>query len=480
MTLSTYAFKLGVETGKIPDGPENGGLFLNQLSQISSGNTFINIPSLVINLVKSSGNAEVLAQPQLRITDGEKAKLHIGDKYPIPVTSFNSGNVSGGSVVPITSFQYQDVGIRIEVEPRVHHNREITLKLSVEISNIGDKVSVGPEQNAVIIGTRTITSVNRLKDGETSLLAGLFRTESSEAVVETPGLSRIPWIGRLFTNKEKTFKRSDLVMTVTPHIVRFPDINDEDLAPIWVGTESRISFYGGNSPRVASGSGSRSPFDARKPPKKPDPRKRDTRGDDGKPKESPFHTPSTVRPRQLKQPRGVELAGGGTKALDLGDGDADTFGESFGLDEASKPAEVDTGIPTVPIQLTLQPSVISMAVDQKAQIQIVGSGDYDNYRLPVMLTFDPQRIAIDAVETPPSIAVVDQVVDSERGLISLDLVVPDGDSMPQVLASVSVRALTPGSAPLVFNVQRIRKADGTTAPVSASDGAIFITDGAGN
>jgi general secretion pathway protein D len=481
MTLSTYSFTLGVDTGAIQEGSQ-GNLFLDQLSQISSGNTFINIPSLVVNLAKSSGRAEVLAQPQLRITDGEKAKLHIGDKYPIPVTSFNSGNNVGGNVVPITSFQYQDIGIRIEVEPRVHHNREITLKLSVEISNIGETVTVGPSQEAVVIGTRTITSVNRLKDGETSLLAGLFRNDMTEGVVETPGLSQIPLIGRLFTNKAKKYKRTDLVLTVTPHIVRFPDINEEDLAPLWVGTESRISFYGGNSPRVASGSGSRSPFDARKPPKKPDPRQRNTRDDDGKPKESPFHTPSTVRPRQLKQPRGVELAGGGTKALDLEDGDAggtgDTFGEPFGLDDVSKPAEIDSG--GVPIQLTLQPSVISMAVDQKAQIQIVGSGDYDNYRLPVMLTFDPQRIAIDGVETPPAIAVIDQVVDAGQGLISLDLVVPDGDSMPQVLASISVRALTPGSAPLIFNVQSIRKADGTTAPVSASDGAIFITNGAGN
>lgn len=475
MTLSTYSFTLGVDTGAIEEG-SNGNLFLDQLSQISSANTFVNIPSLVINLAKSSGRAEVLAQPQLRITDGEKAKLHIGDKYPIPVTSFNTGNNIGGNVVPVTSFQYQDIGIRIEVEPRVHHNREITLNLSVEISNIGETVAVGPSQDAVVIGTRTITSVNRLKDGETSLLAGLFRNDSTEGTVETPGLSQIPWIGRLFTNKTKQVKRTDLVMTVTPHIVRFPDITEEDLAPLWVGTESRISFYGSNSPRVASGSGSRSPFDARKErPERSDPRRSDEEGKEGNPKPSTFHTPTAPKPRQVEQPRGVELATG-SKALEAGDSSGGVIDETFGLEDAAKPAETDLKV--VPVQLTLQPSVISLGVDEVTQIQIVGSGDHDNYRMPVTLTFDPGRIAIDTLEVAPAIGVVDQVIDSEQGMIFLDLVVADGDAMPQVLATFNVRALTPGPAPLIFSTQGLVRADGVVLPVSASDGAIFVSDGA--
>ena len=113
----------------------------------------MNIPSLVINLVKTSSEATSLAQPQMRITEGEKGSLVIGDRIPIPVTSFNTSNTVGGNVVPITSFQYQDVGIKIDVEPRVHHNREVTLKLTVEVSNLGEEVSVGPNQTAVTIGT---------------------------------------------------------------------------------------------------------------------------------------------------------------------------------------------------------------------------------------------------------------------------------------------------------------------------------------
>ena len=164
--LSSYTFNLGLDTAAVSgtDG-QDGSLYLDQIKDISRGNWFINIPSVVINLAISSGNAEVLAQPQLRITEGEKASLLIGDRVPIPVTSFNTGYQGApGSVTPITSFQYQDIGIKIDVEPRVHHNREVTLKLTVEVSNLGEEVSVGPNQTAVTIGTRTITSVIRLAE----------------------------------------------------------------------------------------------------------------------------------------------------------------------------------------------------------------------------------------------------------------------------------------------------------------------------
>ena len=138
------------------------------------------IPSLSVSLVKSAGEAETLAQPQLRITEGEKGNLVIGDKVPIPTTTFNTSQTIGGNVVPITAFQYQDVGIKIDVEPRVHHNNEITLKLQVEVSELGENVEVSAGQKQPKIGTRTISSTIRLKDGETSLLAGLFKYSRRE------------------------------------------------------------------------------------------------------------------------------------------------------------------------------------------------------------------------------------------------------------------------------------------------------------
>ena len=109
--------------------------------------------------------AFVGASPQVRISDGEKALVHIGDQVPIPVTTFNTGSTIGGNIVPITSFQYQDIGIRLDIEPRIHHNKEVTLVLKVEVSNVSGVVQGIGGQEQPIIGTRRIESTIRLMDG---------------------------------------------------------------------------------------------------------------------------------------------------------------------------------------------------------------------------------------------------------------------------------------------------------------------------
>ena len=140
------------------------GFTWDQLQQIGIKSFGFTIPSVVLTFIKDNSDAEVLAKPQLRIAEGQKAQLLIGDRVPIPVSSFNTSNVSGSNVVPITSYQYQDIGIKIEVEPRVHHNKEVTLKLMTEVSNIsGYAPTTQGQQPQPIIGTRTISSNIRLR-----------------------------------------------------------------------------------------------------------------------------------------------------------------------------------------------------------------------------------------------------------------------------------------------------------------------------
>ncbi len=233
------------------DGVTNNTVRVSDLEFINQGNWFVTIPGITYKFIKNSTDAELLASPQLRISDGEQATLHIGDRVPIPVTSFNTANLSGQQVVPITSFQYQEVGIRLDIEPRIHHNKEITLKLQVEVSDLSGFVEGTGGQNQPIIATRTIESTIRLKNGETNFLAGLIRTGEQKSETGLPGLSDIPVIGRLFSRKRSDKSRTDVVLTMTPHIIRTPDITEEDLLPIWVGTEANITFRGG-SPRVES------------------------------------------------------------------------------------------------------------------------------------------------------------------------------------------------------------------------------------
>jgi general secretion pathway protein D len=158
--------------------------------------------------------------------------------------------------VPITSYQYQDVGIKIDMEPRVHHNKEVSLKLTIEVSQLGAFNKDGQPT----IGTRTITSSIRLKDGETNFLAGLIRKDTTRAKNTIPFLGDLPLIGALFTNNNTQDRRTDLYLTLTPHIIRSPQITEEDLIPIWVGTENNVSFSGLNT-RLESPNAAGSPFD---------------------------------------------------------------------------------------------------------------------------------------------------------------------------------------------------------------------------
>jgi general secretion pathway protein D len=236
-------------TGGTPTTPApstSGRVRVSDLEFLNQSNWMLTIPSFVYNFAKENSDAQLLAKPQLRITEGEKASLVIGDKVPIPLTTFNTSNTVGGNVVPITSFQYTDVGIRIDIEPRVHHNQEVTLKVKVAVDQINSFRGDQP-----IIGTRTIESVIRLQDGETNFLAGLIRSDENNAESGIPGLSEIPILGRLFSNKRTDAQRTDVILTLTPHIIRNAQITQEDLLPIWVGTDANLTFRGG-SPRVES------------------------------------------------------------------------------------------------------------------------------------------------------------------------------------------------------------------------------------
>lgn len=252
--LSTYSITQSLDLGS-----QDAVLRVSDLEFLNQSNWALTIPNVLYNFVKTNSDAQLLAQPKLRISEGERARLVIGDRVPIPVTSFNTANTVGGNIVPITSFQYQDVGITIQIEPRVHHNKEVTLSLTVEVSQVTGQVSSGSGQAAQpIIGTRTIESTIRLKDGETNLLAGLIRRDDSNTDNGIPGLSEIPVLGRLFSRNNTENRRTDVLLTLTPHIVRLPDITETDLLPIWVGTEQNITFRGG-SPRVESDN--EGPFD---------------------------------------------------------------------------------------------------------------------------------------------------------------------------------------------------------------------------
>lgn len=320
VALSSYQISQTLDTGGTTGGtgggtggtpaPTAGRIRVSDLEFLNQSNWFLTLPNFLYNFVKQNSDAQLLAKPQLRITEGEKANLVIGDKVPIPLTTFNTSNTVGGNIVPITSFQYQDVGIRIDIEPRVHHNQEITLKIKVAVDQINSFRGDQP-----IIGTRTIESVIRLQDGETNFLAGLIRTDENNSENGLPGLSEIPILGRLFSNKRTDAQRTDVILTLTPHIIRNAEITEDDLLPIWVGTEANITFRGG-SPRVESDVDG--PFEAGE--------------------ETPEEIQDAIRRRLQRLPRGLRPEDSG-EMIDEGEGEVP--------EEEQPPPGIDL-VPTAP------------------------------------------------------------------------------------------------------------------------------------
>jgi general secretion pathway protein D len=471
--LSTYSFNLGFDPSAVNTNPNapDGTMGLDDFANITRSDWFINVPSILINLAKSSGEAEVLAQPQLRISEGETASLMIGDQVPIPVTSFNTSGTIGSNVVPITAFQYKNVGIQIEVEPRVHHNHEITLNLKVEISNVGETVTVG-ETDAITIGTRTITSVIRLKSGESSLLAGLIRRDKTKGVTKTPLLGDIPFLGRLFRNETTTDKNTDLVLTLTPQIIRFPDIEEEDLAPVWVGTESRIS-YTGTRPRVQSGRAPTGPFDEQSGAGQ----SQQSEQSSGRPTSTRPTTrrptaPRRVSPEQTEPATGVDLTPQpDSKSLSR----VDDSSVDVGWDEVPEFVPTDAIDPSVPPMLVgLEPSVVSLRPGQETVLQVIVRGGSDSYRLPIGLSYDPSRVWVHDILPAPGVELLHDAVDHARGWIDLEFAIANAIESGQAVAALYIQALDAGPVPLVFSSAGAVTAEGTPVPVAASDGALFV------
>jgi general secretion pathway protein D len=192
------------------------------------------LPGVIYRLLQADTSTRILANPQLRASEGQTAQARFGDQVPVPVTTFSPIATGGVSQQPITSFDYKNVGVNIDITPRVHHDGEVSLNLKIDIS------SQGPAgfQGLPTFNSRTVTSVIRLRDGETSMLAGLISDQERTSLTGLPGLASVPILGRIFSRNKAEVTETDIVMTLTPHVVRRPALTEEDLRSFQLGGES--------------------------------------------------------------------------------------------------------------------------------------------------------------------------------------------------------------------------------------------------
>src|SRR5258705_11966515 len=193
-----------------------------------------NLPTLYYRLLKSDANTRTLANPQLRTSEGVAAQARFGDQVPVPVTTFSPIATGGVAQQPITSFQYQNIGVNIDITPRTHHDDDVSLALKVVVTSLSGTGFGG----LPTFGNREITTSIRLRDGETNLLAGLIRDDERTVLEGIPGLSDLPILGRLFAHNRKETQQTDVVLTLTPHIIRVLNLSEDDLRPFRVSNDS--------------------------------------------------------------------------------------------------------------------------------------------------------------------------------------------------------------------------------------------------
>lgn len=193
--------------------------------------------SLTADFRKELTAADLLASPRIRARNREKAKILIGDRVPV-ITNAVTPTAAGSSVVT-GSVQYIDVGLKLDVEPVIYRDNDVAIKLTLEVSNIVKEI-LNPVSGtqAYQIGTRTASTLLQLKDGETAVLAGLISDEQRQASNRIPGLGDLPMLGRLFSSQRDDKKKSELVLSITPHVVRVMPHADPRLAEFMFGSES--------------------------------------------------------------------------------------------------------------------------------------------------------------------------------------------------------------------------------------------------
>ena len=251
--LASAAGAAGAVTG-------TAGLVLSDLQHQNSNTVGISALSVTLNAMKQAGLVNTLASPRIRARNKEKAKVLIGSKEPVITNSVTP--TAAGAPVVTGSVQYLDVGLTLEVQPTIYLDSDVAIKLSLEVSSILKQVATNSGTIAYEIGTRNANTLLRLKDGETQILAGLIQESDTRTANTIPGLGDIPILSHLFGTRHTDHEKDEIVLSITPRIIRMQSRPSSDATEFWYGTETRTRSMpygagaGGESqPAAAPGGG---------------------------------------------------------------------------------------------------------------------------------------------------------------------------------------------------------------------------------
>jgi general secretion pathway protein D len=393
---------------------------LNNLQHLSTADYSLTLPGATANAILTDNKTRIIQDPEVRVSDGEKATLKIGDRVPVATGSFQAGvgvGVGGGAGVvnPLvnTQFQYIDVGVNIDVTPRVHPDGDVSMKLSVEVSQITGQSNIGGI-NQPVISQRKIEHDIRLKDGEVSVLGGLIERSESKNVNGIPGLADLPIFRYLFSDNSNEVKENEVLIVLTPHVLRLPSITAENLRTIAAGTDTNARVF-------------RDDTDEPTPSAIPG-------------AQHPAATPST----QANPPR----------------------------------------TPGAAAQLHFDPATITMKAGDTTTLALGVSNVTDLYAIPLLIHYNPAVIQVEEVRNggflsggaTQEIAIV-QRIDQQRGEIVVSATrQPNtpGVSGSGTVLGIVIRALAPGTSPLQILQVNAHDSQQRTIPIVSGEATIQV------
>ena len=225
-----------------------GQINLNRIGNLNATDFLVSLPSLTATALFSDANTKILQNPSIRSVDGQKASLKIGDRVPVATGSFQPG-IGGVGINPLvnTQFQYLDVGVNIDITPRIHAGGEVSLKVAMDVSSVTSQSNIGGISQPVI-GQRKIEHEITLKDGEPSLMGGMFEDQDIKSLSGIPGLAQVPLLKYLFSETDTEHRQNEIVFVLIPHIVRGPEYSDLNQSALEIGTGSSIDIRRTSAP----------------------------------------------------------------------------------------------------------------------------------------------------------------------------------------------------------------------------------------
>jgi general secretion pathway protein D len=385
-------------------------LTLKNLKHLGTKDYSVTLPGATANAVLTDTYTKIIQNPEIRSVDGQPAKLRVGDRVPVATGSFQAGVGVGstggaGFVNPLvnTQFTYLDVGVNVDITPRVHPNHEVSLKIKVEVSSVTGTSTIGGIQQP-IISQRTLDHEIRLKEGEVNVLGGLFERTDSKTLNGWPGLAKIPFLRYLFSDEKTDHQENEVLIVLIPRIVRMPEWTKANLRPMYSGSETNVQVK----------------------------RETDIR--------APSAQPPTAGPAPAQQsPVNQNLP-------------PITPGEPG----AATPA-ASTAAQTQAAKIRFEPQALALKAGQTATIGVVVENVNDLFSIPMLLQYNPAVISVEEVRHggflsggTQEIAIV-QRVDKEHGQAIISATrQPNtpGVSGTGTLIGIVIKALAPGSSNL--------------------------------